>query len=268
MVETGGVDRSAGPSCTAGSSAIAAGLAAAGVRPGHRVALLVPPSIDLTVALYAVWRAGAVIVVADKGLGLRGMGRALRSAQLDHLIADTAGLLAAGPMRLPGTRIAVRPPSAVVRAAVRGAHLAGRARTARRRRCRSPPSPDPAAEAAVLFTSGATGPAKGVRYRDGQVRAQLALIGRTYGLTAGRPHRRRLRAVRAVRAGARASRRAVPDTDVTKPGTLTAVALADGRRPDRRHRRLRLPGRAAQRAGHRGRADRRRSGRRWPGCGC
>ena len=95
-------------------NAIAAGLGAAGLRAGDRVALLVPPSIDLTVALYAVWRAGGVIVVADRGLGLRGMGRALRGARLDFLVADTAGLLAAGPMRLPGKRIAVGRPSSVV----------------------------------------------------------------------------------------------------------------------------------------------------------
>ena len=44
------------------------------------------------------------------------MGRALRSAKIDHLIADTAGLLASRPMRVPGTRIAVRE----VRSAVRG----------------------------------------------------------------------------------------------------------------------------------------------------
>ena len=60
---------------------LAAGLAASGVRPGHRVALLVEPSADLTAAVYAVWRAGAVVVVADKGLGLAGMRRALRSAR-------------------------------------------------------------------------------------------------------------------------------------------------------------------------------------------
>lgn len=204
---------------------IAAGLADAGVKPGDRVALLVPPSIALTVALYAVWRAGAVIVVADKGLGLRGMGRALRSAQLDHLIADTPGLLAAGPMRLPGTRFAVRPPSAVV------ARLCGTRTSLAELERRGAALPVPAdttpdAEAAILFTSGATGPAKGVRYRDGQVRAQLALIRRTYGLT---PDDRIVAAFApfALYGPALGIPSAVPDTDVTKPGTLTATALAD-----------------------------------------
>ena len=62
-------------------AALAAGLAQAGVRPGQRVAMLIRPGIDLTVAVYAVWRLGASIVVADAGLGLRNLGRALRSAQ-------------------------------------------------------------------------------------------------------------------------------------------------------------------------------------------
>ncbi|CAA9284956.1 MAG: Haloalkane dehalogenase-like protein / AMP-dependent synthetase/ligase in alkane synthesis cluster, partial [uncultured Friedmanniella sp.] len=47
---------------------VAAGLAASGVRPGERVALLVPPGLELTVAVYACWRVGAAIVVADAGL--------------------------------------------------------------------------------------------------------------------------------------------------------------------------------------------------------
>ncbi len=94
-------------------------MTAAGMAKGARVALLVPPSIDLTVALYAVWRAGGVIVVADRGLGLRGMGRALRGARLDYLVADTAGLLAARAMRLPGRRLAIRARPAVLERAGR-----------------------------------------------------------------------------------------------------------------------------------------------------
>ena len=65
---------------------LAAGLAEAGVRPGPPGGPAGPAGIDLTVAVYACWRAGAVIVVADAGLGLRGLGAALRSAGPDHLI--------------------------------------------------------------------------------------------------------------------------------------------------------------------------------------
>jgi len=204
---------------------IAAGLTAAGVRAGDRVALLIPPSVDLTVALYAVWRAGGVIVVADKGLGLRGMGRALRGARLDFLIADSPGLLAAGLMRLPGRRLRLRET---------GFNLPGRNRVAHTLSAlsRSGPDfdsvPDAAAdeEAAVLFTSGATGPAKGVLYRHGQLRAQLDLIRTTYGLTlddrivaAFAPF--------ALYGPALGLPSVVPAADVTKPGRLTAAALGD-----------------------------------------
>ena len=207
-------------------TAVAAGLRGNGLRTGDRVALLVPPSIELTVALYAVWRAGGVIVVADKGLGLRGMARALRSARIDHLIADTPGLLAAGPMGLPGTRISVREPSGAVRRAgsvswtLPGLQRFGELQPL------DPIEPDPDAEAAVLFTSGATGPAKGVLYRQRQLRAMLDLIRTTYALTADD---RMVAAFApfALYGPALGVRSCVPATDVTKPGSLTARALGD-----------------------------------------
>ena len=96
---------------------LAAGLAAQGVRPGDRVALLVPPGAELAAALYACWRIGAVVVVADAGLGLRGLGRALRGAAPDHVIGIGRGLAAAGACgsRAVGSRPAAaltpRPPA-------------------------------------------------------------------------------------------------------------------------------------------------------------
>ena len=68
------------------------GLNAIGVRPGDRVALLVPPGADLTAVLYATWRAGAVPVIADAGLGISGMRRALRGANVKHVIGSARGL--------------------------------------------------------------------------------------------------------------------------------------------------------------------------------
>ena len=87
--------------------ALADGLRRVGVRPGHRVALLVPPGIDLTAAVYACWQAGAVIVVADAGLGWRRMADALRSAAPDYLIGIPAAVAAAAAFRLPGMRLVV-----------------------------------------------------------------------------------------------------------------------------------------------------------------
>ncbi len=206
---------------------LAAGLAIAGVRPGHRVALLVPPSADLTAAVYAVWRAGAVIVVADKGLGFSGMRRALRGAAVDHVIGSGQGLIAARLMRLPGSRIAASGMRVRGRRALGAEHdltqLATLGRTTPSAVCVDVAVDD---DCAVVFTSGATGPAKGVVYTHRQVLAQLELVGSTYGLTRDD----RLVAAFAPFAllgPALGIGSSVPDIDVTAPGTLTASALAD-----------------------------------------
>ena len=82
------------------------------------------------------------------------------------------------------------------------------------------------AECAVVFTSGATGPAKGVVYRHRQLQAQVDLIRRTYGLSG---HDRLVAAFApfAIYGPALGVGSVVPAVDVTKPETLTAVALAD-----------------------------------------
>jgi olefin beta-lactone synthetase len=204
---------------------LAAGLRAAGVRPGQRVALLVEPSADLTAAVYAVWRAGGVIVVTDKGLGLAGMRRALRGAAVDHVVGSRRGLAAARVMGLPSSRFVAGHPTRAER------HLLGARHTLDELELlgRSAPVPvaSPAdADCAVVFTSGATGPAKGVVYTQRQVAAQLALVRSTYRLGADD----RLVAAFAPFAllgPGLGIGSAVPDVDVTAPGSLTAEALVD-----------------------------------------
>ena len=87
-------------------------------------------------------------------------------------------------------------------------------------------APDEDADCAVVFTSGATGPPKGVVYRRGQLRRQIDVLVQTYGVTPGD----RLVAAFAPFAlygPALGIASTVPDVDVTAPATLTAAALAD-----------------------------------------
>ncbi len=203
---------------------LGAGLTASGVQPGDRVALLVPPGIDLTVAVYACWQAGAAIVVADAGLGLRGMAHALRSAAPQHVIGIPKALVAMAALRVPGRRIVVGGSAAAARAFGWTADVAGLEELGAGLDLAALPAGD--AEGAVLFTSGATGPAKGVVYRLSQLRAQIDHIAAVLRLG---PEDRLVAAFApfALYAPAIGIGAAVPDMDVTAPHTLTATALAD-----------------------------------------
>ena len=203
----------------------AAGLIGQGVRHGDRVGLLVPPGIELTVAVYACWRIGAVIVVADAGLGAKGLLRALRGANLTHLIAVAKGLVLTRTLRLTGTRIlAGELPGAAKRALGSDATL-GEVEEVGRATPAPSPTPKPSDDCAILFTSGATGPSKGVLYRHDQLLAQAGLIKSTYDLS----NDDRLVAAFAPFAlygPAIGIAAAVPAMDVTAPATLSATALA------------------------------------------
>jgi acyl-CoA synthetase (AMP-forming)/AMP-acid ligase II/pimeloyl-ACP methyl ester carboxylesterase len=203
---------------------IAAGLHQVGVRKGDRVSLLVPPSADLTAVLYACIRLGAIVVVADAGLGLPGLTRAVRGARPDHVIGALPGLMAARALGWPGQKISTNRLPAVSRRALGVSYaLADLISLGRDEDLPAPPQPDDVA--AVLFTSGSTGPAKGVVYTHGQLAAvSEALhgqygVGRGTGLVAGF-------APFALLGPALGARSVTPDMDVTAPKTLTATAVA------------------------------------------
>ncbi|MFP3803058.1 hypothetical protein, partial [Paraburkholderia sp. SIMBA_027] len=57
--------------------------------------------------LYACLRLGAVVIVADAGLGTKGLSRAVKGATPDFLIGIDKALAAASALGWPGERISV-----------------------------------------------------------------------------------------------------------------------------------------------------------------
>ena len=143
---------------------IAGRLLADGLAPGDRVALLVPPSADCLAAAYGIWLAGGVVVAVDSQLGLRPMRRLLRGATVQWTIgtAKTVRLARALGLTPGATHVVV--PDAPMSGAVFTASTAAL------------PVLDPDALAAVVHTSGATGPAKPVRYTHAALAAQRDTI--------------------------------------------------------------------------------------------
>lgn len=211
-------------------NAMAVGLREAGMRPGDRVSMLVEPGRDLTAALYAVLRVGGVAVVTDAGLGLDGMTRAIRSAAPQWVIGETPGLTLARAANLPGRRLSMRSMDPVAHRLLGltgsmyrfATQYAGQRFTA----TLAHPDPKPQADAAVLFTSGSTGPAKGVRYTHQKLSALTQRLQTTLKVTPGSSLLAGF-APFALLGPAIGATSVTPRMSVTKPATLTATALAD-----------------------------------------
>jgi acyl-coenzyme A synthetase/AMP-(fatty) acid ligase/pimeloyl-ACP methyl ester carboxylesterase len=204
---------------------VAGGLVALGVGTGDRIAMLVPPGIDLAVSIFAAWWAGAVPVLVDAGLGVRGMGRALKSADPAYVIGIPRALAAARTMRWPGIRISTGPMSSTQQ------RVAGSVTSLDDLRGRGggvtlPTRPGPSDDAGVGFTSGSTGPAKGVTYTHRQLQAQRDALVRLYSIDASDSLVAAFGPF-ALFGALMGIPSVVPDMKVTSPGSLTATALAD-----------------------------------------
>jgi olefin beta-lactone synthetase len=212
--------------------AMAVGLVRLGVKPGDRISMMVTPGIDLTAALYASLRIGAVVVVADAGLGIAGMTRAVRAARPDWVIGMVPGLTVARAQGWPGRRVSVSTLPAPLATALgvedslyrmAADHAGQRYADGAGGRVLEPAAQDPAA---ILYTSGSTGPAKGVMYTHGRLAALTTLLRDVFdvrpgsGLLAGF-------APFALLGPAIGATSITPDMAVTRPATLTATAVAE-----------------------------------------
>ncbi|MDX2199766.1 MAG: fatty acid CoA ligase family protein [Phycisphaerae bacterium] len=162
------------------------GLRAAGLQRGMKCVLFVPPSIDFFALTFALFQIGVAPVLIDPGIGAQQMGRCLTSVAVDGFIgvpkAHVFRLLYRRAFRLLRVSITVgrrlfwggRTLYEVERL---GATAAGGSTNDK-----SPTEAMTESDlAAILFTSGSTGPAKGVEYTHGTFQAQVAYLQSQYG---------------------------------------------------------------------------------------
>jgi len=176
------------------SDRIAHGLLETGVDPRTRAVVMVRPGLDFFSLVFALFKAGVVPVLIDPGIGLRNFGRCAREAAPEVFIGIPRALKA---QRLLGwgretvrRRILVAPG----RAAAVGAKVktlddlrrAGEAALERRGGSTHSIASFAAAEtAAILFTSGSTGPPKGAVYTHAIFQAQVETFRSLYAIEPG-----------------------------------------------------------------------------------
>jgi acyl-CoA synthetase (AMP-forming)/AMP-acid ligase II len=155
---------------------VAAGLKAAGIGRGTRVLLMVKPGSDLIRCAFALFMVGAVPVVIDPGMGLRHFLNCVRRTRPEGLLGIPVGHWVSrffpGVFRTVRYRVVVnrRFDSWFDRFPEEGIPVA---------------KTGPDELAAILFTSGSTGPPKGVSYGHGQFDAQVRLIRETFSIEPG-----------------------------------------------------------------------------------
>jgi acyl-CoA synthetase (AMP-forming)/AMP-acid ligase II len=162
------------------SDCFAHGLEAAGIKRGTRTILMVRPSLELFVLTYAMFKVGAVFVMVDPGMGVRRMLACLRESRAEALIGVPAAHMLRNVCRsyFKGVTIAV----------TIGRRWFWRGLTLKDIRA-LPWQPYPVANttkdetAAILFTTGSTGAAKGAVYSHGIFDAQVRSIKTQFGIS-------------------------------------------------------------------------------------
>ena len=153
----------------------AAGLAAVGIGRGVRVVLMVPPGLDLFVLAFGLFRAGAVPVLVDPGIGLGHLKACLGNARPEAFIGVPKAQ--AARVILGWARETVRTTVTAGPRLFWGGHTLRRLEAIGRERGGAEIADTTADEiAAVVFTSGSTGPPKGVIYRHGTFAAQIEAV--------------------------------------------------------------------------------------------
>ncbi|MBA4018627.1 MAG: peptide synthase [Pirellula sp.] len=159
----------------ADSSLLAAGLRAWGVAEGTRLALLVPPSTEFITLVFALLKAGAVMILIDPGMGRKHLLKCLEDAAPEGFVAvpKAQAVRTLFKSRFPKARWNVTVGKRLFWDGITLDELRERGRAAgggSEFAC-SPKTEDD--DAAVIFTTGSTGPPKGVLYAHGNFDRQV-----------------------------------------------------------------------------------------------
>lgn len=148
-----------------------------GISRGCRTLLMVQPGLELVVLVFSLFQVGAVPIVIDPGMGLRNFRACVKRTKPDALVGG--GLAQAISILFFQTFRSVS-----IRACIRKNFLQVCAQRDEPVDLK-PAHAKPEDLAAILFTSGSTGPPKGVCYEHRHFDAQVQILRDLYNIKPG-----------------------------------------------------------------------------------
>ncbi|MDD5760206.1 MAG: fatty acid CoA ligase family protein [Desulfobulbaceae bacterium] len=186
-----------------------------GVVPGDRVMLMVRPSMEFICLTFALFALGAVVILIDPGMGYRNLLSCIGSVKPAVLVGIPRAQLFARLFRAPFKTVR-RTICVGTGFGLLGKELPCPGKSTRQLALTPTQADD---LAAIIFTTGSTGPPKGVRYEHRIFQAQLQQIREYYQIGAGDVDQPAfpLFALFSIALGARA---VIPDMDPTRPAQV------------------------------------------------
>ena len=166
------------------SDCYARGLREYGIEAGTRTALMVTPGLDFLAMFFAMFKAGVVPVLIDPGIGMKPLKQCLAEATPKAFIGVTKAQFARkvlGWAKESCEKVITAGP----KLGLGGINLKELRKLGNRSSGEMLHVPDPQDMAAILFTSGSTGPPKGVVYRHRHFSAQVEMLKNAFGIQAG-----------------------------------------------------------------------------------
>ena len=199
----------------------ARGLERIGIIRGTRTILMVRPSIELFALTFALFKIAAVPVVIDPGMGRQNLVNRLAEVEAQAFV----GIPLAHLLRVLH-RSAFKSVKTLVTVGRRyfwgGNRLADIAKDSMLAHEMAPTKPDDVA--AILFTSGSTGPSKGVVYTHGIFDAQVRYLRSHFGYSPGEVDLATF-PLFALFDAALGITAVIPDMDATRPGSAEPLNI-------------------------------------------